>query len=598
MQDEHEENPLLTAALRYRELGLSVMPVKGKIPLVEWKELQTTPANEEQIRAWWSRHPSANIGIITGKVSGIVVLDIDKREHDFKIPPTAIVKTGNGWHVWCRYPGHAVTSNVKILDGLDVRAEGGYVVAPPSKHESGAIYEWVDGCSFLEDYSLDTLAELPDWFIATKKESRKEQPINALAGPLIPEGKRNDSAARFIGQLIRGKPPEMIQLLYPAVQEWNKTKTEKPLPEDELSAVWNSICARELSGRPEKTQSESPRLPDPISHQELFSKDIPGVKWAIEKLFEGGTINMISAAPNQYKSWILLHMAECISKGEKVFGQYTADKQKVLIVNEEDPERMLQERIRLLMENNPNLEIFYHIGSGVKLGDEIVDQLLKQVATYNIGVIMFDSFRAVHDADENDSQTMQAVMDHLKKFSQKGITVIFTHHNRKRAKQQFGGATRDDLGEEARGSTAIMGAIHGNISCEPLEKEGQKYTVIYQRKLKGAEKMKPFLIKPNQDGERFWFTHEGEYITADETMNRVKMQIIDTLRSTDYWLSRKDLINLGIGTDSVIRNAVTQLAKAELINSKKPKEVREMGGKVEGTPRHNAELYHRLDEDA
>ena len=78
-----DSKKLLDAALFYRrELSWSVIPVesRGKRPLVPWEPYQHEPATEDQIRQWWTEHPSPNIGIVAGQVSGIVVLDVDGPE--------------------------------------------------------------------------------------------------------------------------------------------------------------------------------------------------------------------------------------------------------------------------------------------------------------------------------------------------------------------------------------------------------------------------------------------------------------------------------------------------------------------------------------
>ncbi|MSS73944.1 MAG: bifunctional DNA primase/polymerase [Candidatus Latescibacteria bacterium] len=102
-------NRLLDAALYYlRELSWSVIPVepKGKRPLVQWEAYQRERASEDQIRAWWTEHPTANIGIVTGEVSGIVVLDIDgpegakSLEQQPELEPTAMSATSRGTHLF------------------------------------------------------------------------------------------------------------------------------------------------------------------------------------------------------------------------------------------------------------------------------------------------------------------------------------------------------------------------------------------------------------------------------------------------------------------------------------------------------------------
>jgi hypothetical protein len=139
-------------ALQYGLAGFSVIPLlpKGKTPLIEWKCYQAERASQKQIQEWWKRWPDANIGIVTGKISGIVVVDIDipdKKDGVLLLADTSfIVRTGSGgYHLYYLYPkGHEyIPSKARIDDGVDVRADGGYVVAPGSIHPNGGRYEWI-----------------------------------------------------------------------------------------------------------------------------------------------------------------------------------------------------------------------------------------------------------------------------------------------------------------------------------------------------------------------------------------------------------------------------------------------------------------------
>lgn len=127
----------------------------GKHPLTE-HGLKDATVDEATIRQWWTRWPCANIGIPTGASIGAIVVDTDSREAEAQVeewireqatpptPPTVTSRTGNGYHRFYKHPGGIVGNKVALggLRGLDLRGDGGYVVAPPSRHASGRRYVW------------------------------------------------------------------------------------------------------------------------------------------------------------------------------------------------------------------------------------------------------------------------------------------------------------------------------------------------------------------------------------------------------------------------------------------------------------------------
>jgi hypothetical protein len=127
-------------------------PTKGKHPrLSKWTEASSR--DPDQIREWWKKWPTANIGIVTGKPSGIVVLDFDPRHGGREtldqlskqcpeMMKTFRVKTGgNGWHFYFQLPESGAKNAVGIMPGLDIRGDGGGIVGPGSFHASGGVYE-------------------------------------------------------------------------------------------------------------------------------------------------------------------------------------------------------------------------------------------------------------------------------------------------------------------------------------------------------------------------------------------------------------------------------------------------------------------------
>ncbi|OGP59974.1 MAG: hypothetical protein A2V65_01595 [Deltaproteobacteria bacterium RBG_13_49_15] len=154
------QNNFLQAALDYAGRGYSVIPVRGdKKPFISWTEHQKRRATAEDIQEWAAKYPGASVGIVTGEISGILVIDCDTREGyeaiqkllpDALLLPIARTPRG-GWHLWFLYPvGSKITVGIGIIPGVDYRGEGGYIIAPPSVNGDGKGYTWQEGLS-LED---------------------------------------------------------------------------------------------------------------------------------------------------------------------------------------------------------------------------------------------------------------------------------------------------------------------------------------------------------------------------------------------------------------------------------------------------------------
>jgi hypothetical protein len=131
--------------------------------------------NESLIHKWWDRWPDANIAVATGNVSGFIVLDVnvgqgydgndtlkDLEAQYGKLPDTVELLTGTGGrHILFADSGLVLRNNIKLAAGLNIRANGGCIVVPPSTHETGNEYAW--GASFHPDDA--PLAWMPVWLV-------------------------------------------------------------------------------------------------------------------------------------------------------------------------------------------------------------------------------------------------------------------------------------------------------------------------------------------------------------------------------------------------------------------------------------------------
>lgn len=243
-----------TAARAYLARGWAVIPVRpgDKAPLVAWQVYQESPPEPEQLDAWFARWPDAGVGVVTGAVSGLVVLDIDpahgarhslprlEREHG-PLPRTVeAVSGGGGRHLYFRHPGGRVRNRVGLAAGVDLRGDGGFVVAPPSAHASGARYAWVAG----RNPEQVDLAPLPGWLLEAagggEHRGHSLQHWRSLVRGGVEEGERNNSIASLSGHLLwHGVDPGVVLELLLC---WNRVRCRPPLSDAEVARTVESIA--------------------------------------------------------------------------------------------------------------------------------------------------------------------------------------------------------------------------------------------------------------------------------------------------------------------------------------------------------------------
>lgn len=200
MNDHH-----LKAALAYAESAMAVFPCRGKMPAIPkekgGKGCKDATTDLEQVQRMWGDFPKSNIGMATGKPSGIWVLDVDGAEGEASLaeleakhgplPATVVSLTGKGGrHLLFRYRGEPIRNRVgDIGTGLDVRATGGYIIVPPSRHpDTGKQYRWADGLR------PDAIADAPAWLIdlacgENRARRQRQSDQRTMGGGAAPSGK-------------------------------------------------------------------------------------------------------------------------------------------------------------------------------------------------------------------------------------------------------------------------------------------------------------------------------------------------------------------------------------------------------------------------
>lgn len=222
-------------ALEAIKKGTSVIPVgKDKIPLIQWKEYQERLATAEEIENWYKQWPEANVGIVTGKISNLSIVDVEKGGDVTRFPKTLTIRTGGGgWHLYYHY--FPITNKARIFPLTDVRSEGGYVVAPTSAHASGKKYEVLESLP---------IAKFPAILFGEKTSEWK----NKIISPIQP-GSRNTDFTSIVGGLLnKFTQDDWEKIVWPLVVNQNKTQA-LPLNERELRTIFDSISKKEEKNR-------------------------------------------------------------------------------------------------------------------------------------------------------------------------------------------------------------------------------------------------------------------------------------------------------------------------------------------------------------
>lgn len=246
---------MLAAALEYAAQGYSVFPcVPGKkIPKVSNGRNDATN-NEQQIEAWWSEWPDANIGLVT---DGLVVIDVDGKDNPWPADhdqasslidaPTSVTPSGGRHTVFKQPEGREYRSTAsRLADAVDTRAGGGYIVVSPSKLLDGGQYQWIDG---LELCDRANLPEPPEWLVTQLdalqegRTSKRAASVTLGDGNPIPDGLRNDTLTRLAGGMRRNGMGYNA-ILHALLQE-NLDRCCPPMCESEVERIARSVAKYE-----------------------------------------------------------------------------------------------------------------------------------------------------------------------------------------------------------------------------------------------------------------------------------------------------------------------------------------------------------------
>jgi hypothetical protein len=300
---------------------------------------------------------------------------------------------------------------------------------------------------------------------------------------------------------------------------------------------------------------------------EILTHDFGDQQWLAEMLIPIQGMTVLSGNPGDGKTYTTIHIALCVVRNVPVFGKFKVTQGNVLMIDEEDHVRDLQNRLSYLGATEAD-NIYYLSQSGFKVDKkEPLDAVLQIVKEKNIKLVVLDSLVRIHGQEENEATAMAKVFHGLQAIIKEGASILFTHHHKKQS--GYGPA---NPGQMLRGSSDILAAVDCHISIEK-KRDDPSRLIIKQTKLRQAEALMPFevLILKGEKGPS-GFEYIGEYDIKKLKVEEAAMAVLAIV--TEGPKSRQDIIAI-LKEESIGKTAAEdgiKLAEEEDYVERIPKE--------------------------
>lgn len=472
----------LQAALDYLSRGFSVIPVqsKGKHPTVAWDEFQHRFPIHDEIEHWFDPVRAGNLGIVTGSISNLVVVDLDTNEaknylknlmgHN-QVMGVPRVRTGRGWQLFFRHPGQPLPNSAsKIFPDLDIRGDGGFVVAPPSIHPNGREYKWE------VPLGEGGLPPLPDALVQLKTNpvasslggSSLFDTANALAG--VEEGKRDDTLFRLACKLRGADVPQAVaeKLLVESAQNCTP-----PYPE---RAALEKVRRAYAQYAPREEKSFDRATPKPTYWPELVTiKSVieapegPKVDYIWADTLPTTAASLLVAPPKTGKTNLAVNLSIAVARGVSFLDRPTAQGKVGYIFNDGGQNEIAEVFAKFGVRGDDS--ILLHAGS---VPDRSSEWLLDMVDRGGLSLVVIDTLqRFFRFKDLNGYSEVTNTMEPLLNgMAERHCHVMFVHHAKK--------DTSDKLNASV-GSTALRGLCYTFIYYCRLPDSEQRMMFTDQR---------------------------------------------------------------------------------------------------------------------
>lgn len=548
-QYENSGNQTLLDALAYAADGWPVFPLlpNSKRPATEHglKDASTDP---DTIRAWWARWPGANIGI--AMPPDVLAVDVDVKDVDGHatlgelaaqhggLPATMTAETATGgWHLYFRKPADVrVKNRAGIRPGIDVRAQGGYLVAPPSTID-GKAYRWLND---------DKPADCPPWLLELLTEEKKA-PESAVTPPqalqstardaysqraleratsavfAAPEGGRNDA--------LNGAAYGLARLAAAGRLDWHqvagtmeRAALAAGLERDEVRKTLESAHASgqaspNYEGLPrlqhqgagfepleEREEPQGPLL-TPVSVFDVLTAPSPPPRFVWNGYLPRGVVSMLGAHGGTGKSYIALMLAVAVATGRPLFGVDT-ERVPVVFVSLEDAGHVVRHRLAHIcrewgiapdeltglqvLDGTDNPELFASTGRDAGTTTRSYTELC--TLAKGAGLVIVDNASDAYGGDEIQRRQVRAFIRSLGWIARDndGAVLLLAHVDKNTSR-----ARKAEGGEGYSGSTAWHNSVRSRLY---MTRDAQGALLLEHQKINHGKLREPVHLFWPSDG--------------------------------------------------------------------------------------------------
>jgi hypothetical protein len=521
--------------------GWRLFPIVAgsKRPLIQrWQIIASSDLS--QAKEWAARYPDCNWATLTGLPSGIVVIDSDGEDGrgsvkllkagGHRFPETLKVKTGRGdggLHRYFKIPEGITVCNDStgrlLGPGLHVKGTNGYVVVPPSRHETGHRYSYLDANTHI--------AAMPGWMIERLNRHRtKVQDLDPLA--IIPRGARTKHLVSLAGTMNK-RGMTQSGIVHALVAE-NSERCEPPLAETKVRSIAADVISRySTETRVKHAAVHSVNL---VSLAEAFDRPTSKTAWLCEKRLPAGTFSMLVAKPKAGKSTLARNLAVAVAQGEPFLGWGVKQGKVIYCCFEEVLNRVAADLKKMGATRSDQIQL---------VEAAAMEGMLQTIKEEKPVLVVLDPLvRLLGPVDEKAYGAMYTVLGNLIDVARETDThILGLHHAPK--------GVRADAIDSPLGSTALGAAVSTLLVM--------RKTPSNSRTLETVQRMGPSLpeVVLGFDPSTKTLTRLGS--RADADVKNVADQILAVVSSTPL---TEPLINdLVHGRNSAKRQALRDLVK-------------------------------------